>query len=64
MNTGQNRTSNRFRTGRNENRQETRRNQANFNEFLSPSHKVGAPEAMRSRANEETSLLSVPLEPA
>jgi hypothetical protein len=34
MNTGQNRTSNRFRTGRNENRQETRRNQANFNEFL------------------------------
>jgi hypothetical protein len=37
MNTGQNRTSNRFRTGRNENRQETRRNQANFNEFLGPS---------------------------
>ncbi|HZL52078.1 MAG TPA: DUF5947 family protein [Terracidiphilus sp.] len=34
MNTGQNRTSNRFRKGRNENRQERRRNQANFNEFL------------------------------
>ena len=34
INTGQSRISNRFRTGRNENRQERRRNQANFNEFL------------------------------
>src|ERR1035437_1926117 len=34
INTGQNRTSNRFQTGRNENRQERRRNQANLNEFL------------------------------
>ena len=34
INTSQNRTSNRFRTGRNENRQERRRNQANFNKFL------------------------------
>jgi hypothetical protein len=34
MNTGQNCTSNRFRTGRNKNRQENRRNQPNFNEFL------------------------------
>jgi TonB dependent receptor len=41
MNTGQNRTSNRFRTGRNENRQETRRNQANFNEFLDVTTKSG-----------------------
>jgi hypothetical protein len=34
INTGQNRTSNRFRTGRNDNRQERRRNRANFNKFL------------------------------
>jgi len=34
INTDKNRTSNRFRTERNENRQERRRNHANFNEFL------------------------------
>jgi hypothetical protein len=33
-NTGQNRTSNRFRTRRHENREERPHNQANFNEFL------------------------------
>ena len=36
INTGQNYTSNGFRTERNENRQQRRRNQANFNEFLEP----------------------------
>ena len=34
INTGQKRTSNSFRTERNDNHQERRRNQANFNEFL------------------------------
>ena len=36
--TAQNRSSNRFRTKTNENREETPRNQANFNEFLEPFH--------------------------
>ena len=36
INTGQNRTANKFRTGRNENYQKTRHNQAIFNEFLEP----------------------------
>jgi hypothetical protein len=34
LNTGQNRTSDRFQTGRNKNDKETHRNHANFNEFL------------------------------
>jgi hypothetical protein len=34
INTGNNCTSNRFRTGKNDNRQERRCNHANFNEFL------------------------------
>ena len=34
INTGQSRTSNRSRTGRNDNRKETRCNYANFNKFL------------------------------
>ena len=50
INTEQNRTSNRFPTGRNENQKERRRIQANFNEFLEAGRVVGEDACLETSA--------------